>query len=161
MSAQEVFRTGCCEPFEPSSWQDREITWKDKVFVKDRVKSVAHIPVNMGKVVTKNMALIERAEAKAPYQMMLVDEKSAWGEDLYIDVSKDVPGVEMAKISGTFLTKVFEGPYQNAGKWAEEMKEYVKGKGKDLKKMYFSYTTCPNCAKAYGKNYVVLFAQIG
>lgn len=160
MSAQEVFRTGCCEPFEPGPWQDKEITWKDKVFVKDRVKSVAHIPVNMGKVVTKNMALIEKANAKAPYQMMLVDEKSAWGEDLFIDVSKDVPGAQMAKISGTFLTKVFEGPYQNAGKWAEEMKEYVKEKGKNLKKMYFSYTTCPNCAKAYGKNYVVLFAQI-
>jgi len=67
----------------------------------------------------------------------------------------------MASISGTFLTKVFEGPYQNVGKWVEEMKGYVKGKGKNLKKMYFSYTTCPNCAKAYGKNYVVLFAQVG
>jgi hypothetical protein len=29
-----------------------------------------------------------------------------------------------------------------------------------LKKLYFSYTTCPACAKAYGKNYVVLFAQV-
>ena len=77
-----------------------------------------------------------------------------------IDVAKDVPNAQMAKLSGTFLTKVFEGPYQNAGKWAVEMKEYVKNKGKELKKMYFSYTTCPKCAKAYGKNYVVLFAQI-
>ena len=59
-----------------------------------------------------------------------------------------------------FLTKVFEGPYQNVGKWAMEMAEYVKGKGKEIKKLYFSYTTCPKCAKAYGKNYVVLFAQI-
>ncbi|TSC93668.1 MAG: hypothetical protein CEN91_156 [Candidatus Berkelbacteria bacterium Licking1014_85] len=25
----------------------------------------------------------------------------------------------------------------------------------------FSYTTCPKCAKVYGKNYVVLFAQVG
>ncbi|MBM3208861.1 hypothetical protein FJZ40_01010 [Candidatus Shapirobacteria bacterium] len=65
----------------------------------------------------------------------------------------------MTKLSGTFLTKVFEGPYQNAGKWAQKMKEYVAEKGKELKKMYFSYTTCPNCAKAYGKNYVVVFAQ--
>jgi len=66
----------------------------------------------------------------------------------------------MAKLSGKFLTKVFEGPYQNAGKWAVEMKDYVASKGKELKKLYFSYTTCPKCAKAYGKNYVVLFAQI-
>jgi hypothetical protein len=55
---------------------------------------------------------------------------------------------------------MFFGPYQNAGKWAQEMQAYVKGQGKELKKLYFFYTTCPKCAKAYGKNYVVLFAQI-
>jgi hypothetical protein len=160
MNAHEVFRTGCCEPFDPEPWDGKEITWNNRPFVKDRVKSVMHVPVNMGKIVTKNMTLIEKAHAKAPVQLMLVDEKSAWGEDLYIDVTKDVPGAEMAEISGTFLTKVFEGPYQNIGKWIEEMTGYVRGKGKVLKKTYFSYTTCPNCAKAYGKNYVVLFAQI-
>jgi len=160
MSTQEVFRTGCCEPFDPAPWQEKEIIWKDKIFIKDEVKCLMHVPVNMGKVVTKNLDLIEKANAKQPYQLMLVDEKSAWGEDLYIDVSKDVPDAEMTTLSGTFLTKVFEGPYQDAGKWAEDMTAYVKGKGKDLKKMYFSYTTCPNCAKAYGKNYVVIFAQI-
>ncbi len=26
--------------------------------------------------------------------------------------------------------------------------------------LYFFYTTCPKCAKAYGKHYVVLFAQV-
>jgi hypothetical protein len=26
--------------------------------------------------------------------------------------------------------------------------------------MYFFYTTCPKCAKKYGKNYVVILAQI-
>jgi len=91
---------------------------------------------------------------------MLTDEKSLWGADLYIDVAKEVPGAQMAMLSGTYLTKVFEGPYKNAGKWAKEMEVYVKSKGRELKKLYFSYTTCPNCARAYGKNYVVLFAQI-
>ncbi|MHC4509420.1 MAG: hydrolase [Planctomycetota bacterium] len=26
--------------------------------------------------------------------------------------------------------------------------------------MYFFYTTCPKCAKVYGKNYTVLLAKI-
>lgn len=159
MNTQTIKPTGCCEPFNPEPWQDREITWEGKLFVKDHVASLFHIPLNMGKKIIKNLALIEKAGAKAPYQLMLTDEKSLWGADIYIDVAKDVPGAQMATLSGTFLTKVFEGPYQNAGKWANEMKEYVKGKGKELKKLYFSYTTCPKCAKAYGKNYVVLFAQ--
>jgi hypothetical protein len=160
MTQQNVKPTGCCEPFDPLPWQDKEIVWKEKLFVKDRVSSFLHIPLNMGKKVVKNMELIEKAGAKAPYQLMLTDENSLWGADIYIDVSKIVPGAQMGMLSGKYLTKVFEAPYQNAGKWAEEMKEYVKNKGKKTEKLYFSYTTCPKCAKAYGKNYVVLFAQI-
>lgn len=160
MDNQTIKSTGCCEPFNPEPWQEKEIIWKDKIFVKDHVTSFLHIPLNFGQKVVKNMKLIEKAQAKSPYQLMLTDEKSPWGSDLFIDVAKDVPGAQMTVLSGTFLTKVFEGPYQNVGKWAIEMQEYVKSKGKELKKMYFSYTTCPNCAKAYGKNYVVLFAQV-
>ncbi|MBI4833633.1 MAG: hypothetical protein HY811_02280 [Planctomycetes bacterium] len=160
METQTIKPTGCCEPFNPEPWQDKEISWRDKAFVKDHVTSFLHIPLNMGKKIVKNLELIEKAKAQAPHQLMLTDEKSLWGADIYIDVAGDVPGAEMAKLSGTFMTKVFEGPYHHAGKWAKEMAEYVKSKGKTLKKMYFSYTTCPKCAKAYGKNYVVLFARI-
>lgn len=157
---QTIKPTGCCEPFNPEPWQDKEITWQNKIFVKDHVCSFLHVPLNMGGKVVKNLGLIEKAGAKAAYQLMLTDEKSLWGADIYIDVAKEVPGAEMAKLSGTFLTKVFEGPYRDAGKWAKEMEQYVKSKGRELKKLYFSYTTCPKCAKAYGKNYVVIFAQI-
>lgn len=164
MTEQNIKSTGCCEPFNPEPWDEKEITWQDKIFVKDHVTSFLHMPLNMGQKVVKNMTLIEKAQAKAPHQLMLCDENSLWGCNIYIDVAPpaggEVPGAQMAAISGTFLTKVFEGPYKNAGKWAQEMKEYVKAKGQELKKLYFSYTTCPKCAKAYGKNYVVLFAQI-
>jgi len=159
MNNQTIKSTGCCKPFDPKPWQDKKILWKDKIFVKDHIASFLHIPLNMGKKIIKNMELIEKANAEASQQLMLTDEISLWGADIYVDVSKKVPGAQMATLSGTFLTKVFEGPYQNAGKWAAEMREYVENKGKKLKKLYFSYTTCPKCAKAYGKNYVVLFAQ--
>lgn len=155
----EQTETGCCARFNPEPWQEKEITWENKIFVKDHITSFFHMPINMGQKIIKNIRLIEKANAKSPYQLMLTDEKSLWGADIYIDVSKDVPNAQMATLSGTFLTKVFEGPYQNAGKWAQEMKEYVENKGKKIKKLYFSYTTCPKCAKVYGKNYVVLFAQ--
>lgn len=160
MINQNIKSTGCCEPFDPESWDKKEIVWKDRLFVKDHVISFLHIPLNMGQKIVKNMELIEKAKAQASYQLMLTDEKSLWGADIYIDVVKDVSGAQMSTISGTFLTKVFEGPYQNVGKWIKEMEEYVKNKNQKIKKMYFSYTTCPKCAKAYRKNYVVLFAQV-
>ena len=80
--------TGCCEPFNTEPWAEKEITWKDKIFVKDHVTSLFHIPLNMGPKIVKNMALIEKANAKAPHQLMLTDEKSLWGADIYIDVAK-------------------------------------------------------------------------
>ena len=152
--------TGCCPRFNPEPWDEKEVTWQDKIFIKDNVRSFLHIPLNFGQVVVKNMEMIEEAGALAPQPLMLSDEKSLWGTDVYIAVSKEVPRAEMARISGTFLTKVFEGSYKNAGKWAKEMKAYVKSKGKEIKKMYFFYTTCPKCAEVYGKNYTVLLAKI-
>jgi len=152
--------TGCCPRFNPEPWDEKEVIWQDKIFIKDNVRSFLHIPLNFGKVVVKNMEMIEAADALAPQPLMLSDEKSLWGTDVYIAVSKEVPKAEMTRISGTFLTKVFEGPYKNAGKWAKEMEAYVKSKGKEIKKMYFFYTTCPKCAEVYGKNYTVLLAKI-
>ena len=156
----ENSETGCCPRFNPEPWDGKEVTFKDRLFVKDRVRSLFHIPVNFDKVMVKNMEKIEAADALAPEPLMLSDENSLFGSDIYIEVSKDVPGAEMVKMSGTFLSKVFEGPYKDAGKWAKEMMDYVKSKGRELKKMYFFYTTCPACAKFYGKNYTVILAEV-
>ncbi len=41
------------------------------------------------------------------------------------------------------------------------MERYVHEKGKQLDTIYFFYTTCPRCAKHYGKNYVVGVAKVG
>jgi hypothetical protein len=109
---------------------------------------------------TPHLGKIQAADALAPQPLMLSDENSLWGSDVYIAVSKEVPQAEMVRISGNFLTKVFERPYQNMGKWVKEMKAYVKATGREIKKMYFFYTTCPACAKFYGKNYTVLLAMV-
>lgn len=91
---------------------------------------------------------------------MLCDDSSPWHMEVLIAVSRPVPGAQMTLMSGTFLTKVYEGPYRRAGKWAADMRRHVASKGRELEKLYFAYTTCPACAKAYGKNYVVAFAQV-
>jgi hypothetical protein len=156
----EQAETGCCPRFEPGPWQDQEITFQDKLFVKDRVRSFLHIPLNFGAVMVRNMARIQAAGAVAAEPLLLSDENSLWGADVYIAVARDVPGAQMARVSGTFLTRVFEGPYGNIRRWVEEMKAYVATKQKKLEKLYFFYTTCPKCAKHYGKNYVVLLAKI-
>jgi hypothetical protein len=152
--------TGCCLRFDPQPWDEKEITWQDKLFLKDHVRSFLHIPLNLGKVIVRNIEKIVAADALPPQPLMLSDENSLWGSDIYIFVAKEVPDADMQRISGTFLTKVFEGPYSHARKWCQQMQAYVKSKGKTAKKTYYFYTTCPRCAKHYGKNYVVLVAQV-
>ena len=150
----------CCPRFDPEPWDDQTLTWENRRFVKDRVTSFLHIPLNFGAVMKRNVAAIDAARARPDTMVVLADENSLWGADIYIEVTQDIPGATMATISGTFLAKVFEGPYRNMRKWMEEMKTFVQGKGKGLQKMYMFYTTCPKCAKKYGKNYVVILAQV-
>lgn len=161
MTTQTAEKTACiCELIDPEKWDGQEITWEDKVFVKDHVTSVFHVPLNYGAKMNRNMELVKAAGAQPEHPLVLTDEVSLWGADIYIAVSKDVPGAQMTKLSGTFLTKVFEGPYSKAGVWAEEMKGRLAAKGRTAAKLYYFYTACPKCAKAFGKNYVVIFAQV-
>ncbi|MBU0678828.1 MAG: hypothetical protein KJ626_12015 [Verrucomicrobia bacterium] len=150
----------CCQKFNPEPWDDKTFTWENKLFVKDRVTSLLHIPLNFGAVMRRNMAVIEAAGAQTEKDVVLSDDNSLWGADVYIEVTKEIPGAEMATISGTFISKVFEGPYKNMRNWIEEMKSFVSEKDKTMEKMYFFYTTCPKCARKYGKNYVVILAKI-
>ena len=103
----EQSETGCCPRFDPEPWDDKEVTFDNKLFVKDRVRSFLHIPLNFGKVMVRNMTRIEAADAMPDEMLLLSDENSLWGSDVYIAVSRDVPGAEMARISGTFLTRAF------------------------------------------------------
>jgi len=150
----------CCPKFNPKKWDKKTINFKNTIFLKDRVKSIFHMPLNFGQVMTRNMEKIAKANALSKTQIILSDENSLWGSDIYISINREVSGFKTAKIPGTFLTRVFEGPYKNMGKWIKEMGKYANSKGKKTKKLYFFYTTCPKCAKKYGKNYVVLLAEI-
>jgi hypothetical protein len=150
----------CCPKFDPQPWAERELRWEGRRFVRDRVTSLFHIPLNFGAVMKRCIAAIQAAGAMADSRIVLADENSLWGADVYVEATRDVPGARMATLSGTFLAKVFEGPYRNMSQWVKEMKAFVAGKGKPIHRLYFYYTTCPVCAKKYGKNYVVILAQV-
>lgn len=152
----------CCPKFDPTPWENKEIVWNDKMFVKDTTICFMHIPLNIGTMMKRIWEKVEKAKAGPDMKewVMLSDESSLWKGIHYLAVSKEVPNAENVKISGTFLTRVFEGPYKDAGKWYKKMQELALEKKVEIKKIYFYYTTCPKCAKKWGKNYVVGFLQI-
>ena len=159
MAGAEV-DTGCCPRFDPSPWEDKELVWEGKLFAKDSVRSFMHIPLNFGGVMKRNVARIEAAGAKDEEMMVLCDYASLWKTDVFISVAGEVAGAEPARLSGTFRAKAFEGPYRDAGKCAEAMTGQMRAEGKEPKRLLYWHTTCPKCAKAYGKNYTVLLAQV-
>lgn len=153
--------TGCCPRFEPDGWDGEEFEFREWLFVRTTTVNFLHIPLNMGSMIKRTWAKIEQAEAvpKDAF-LMLSTDPSPWRGEHYFLVTREVSGSQMVRLSGLHLTKVFEGPYRDAGKWARDMERYVQSQGKTLKTLYFFYTTCPKCAKVYGKNYVVAFAAV-
>jgi hypothetical protein len=114
----------------------------------------------MGPVFARTWEAIKKAHADSPGYLVLSHDDSAWHAEHLFAVTTDVPEAAMVRLSGDFVTKVFEGPYSDAAKWCREMERLVQAKGQRLDTTYLFYTTCPKCAKHYGKNYVVGVAKV-
>jgi hypothetical protein len=151
-----VNTTGCCPKFNPEGWDGQELQFKDKRFVRGTTRSALHIPLNMGNVFGRIHGHIQDANAYDPNNFIVLShELSPWKSEHFFSVDHDVEGEETAYLSGSFVTKLFEGPYSQAKDWHLEMENVARSKGAEPKNIYFFYTTCPKCAAAYGKNYVV------
>jgi hypothetical protein len=150
----------CCPKFNPKSWEGKTFEWKNKKFIKEKVFTIFHIPINFGSVMKKAMQKFDSTGAKCVDNMGLSDHTSKWNMDVYLAVDKEIPNSKNVKISGKFISKVYEGPYKDTGKWCKNFEEYAKSKKLNIKKWYMWYTTCPKCAKKYGKNYIVIIARI-
>lgn len=151
----------CCPKFDPERFQEKTHVWKDKLFLQDEVLEFMHIPLNMGTVVRRMFGKIESAKAMPDSKdfLMLCYDPSPWKSEIYMTVTKNVPDGKMARLTGSYLSKVYDGPYNAVPNWIKDMDKYVTGKGKTVKKYYFHYTYCPKCSKKYGHNYCIAFAQ--
>ena len=153
--------TGCCARFKPQGWDNQHLHFEDKKFLRATTRSAMHIPWNMGQVFTRVQEHIEDAAAADPAkEIVLSRDMSPWEAEHFFAVKKDVPDEEMTGLSGDFITRVFEGPYRKANDFAHAMDVAATAMGKTAKEVFFFYTTCPKCAKAYGKNYIVGVARI-
>lgn len=160
VESNTIKETGCCPPFNPSLWDYKVVEWDNKKFIRDKVFTAFYMPVNFGGVMKRVMALVDKAGASVQDNMCLSDHTSKWNMDVLVAVDKEVPGAENLTISGKFFCKVYEGSFKETGKWGEDFKREATAQGYEIKKWYMWYTTCPKCAKAYGKNYVVFICKV-
>jgi hypothetical protein len=153
--------TGCCPKFDPAGWDNQTLHFKDKLFVRSTTKSAMHVPLNMGRVFARVQEHIEDAGAADPAQgIVLSRDLSPWASEHFFAVTKDVKDEQMTTLTGDFVTSVFEGPYAKAKDWGHQKEAAEKAASRGPKRVFMFYTTCPQCAKAYGKNYVIGVAEI-
>ena len=150
----------CCPPFDPAPWDDKMITWEEKPFIKDKVFTLFYMPVNFGAAMKRLNERVEKANAKMPDWLCLSDHTSKWNMDLLLAVDKEIPGTENIKLSGIFYSRVYEGNFNETGKWCADYELKATERGVKIDKMFMWYTTCPKCAKKYGKNYTVIISKI-
>jgi len=150
----------CCPKFDPEPWDEKLFEWNNKKFVRAHVCTVFYMPLNFGSVMRKLDKKISKAEANMPDYLCLSDHTSKWNMDIYLAVDGEIPDCDNKTLSGKFFTKVYEGPFKDTEKWCKDYNAFAKSKSMDVKKLYMWYTTCPKCAKKYGKNYVVIVGEI-
>ncbi len=149
----------CCPPFDPIPWDDQIFSWDQKPFIKDKVFTMFYMPVNFGSVMTRMNKLVEKANTQIPDWLCLSDHTSKWNMDLYLAVEKAIPGAENVLLSGTFYSRVYEGNFKQTEEWCRDFEKHAAMKELAIEKWYMWYTTCPKCAKKYGKNYVVIIVK--
>ena len=160
MTTQTPSSSTCCPEFNLAPWDDKILEWNNRKFVRDKVFTVFNIPVNFGRVMRRLDQKVRLAGATMPDWLCLSDHTSGWNMDVYLAVDKEVPGAENTTLSGKYFSKVYEGPYSDTGKWCKDFESLVKSKELNIKKWFMWYTTCPKCAKKYGKNYVAILAEV-
>ncbi|MCF8374026.1 MAG: hypothetical protein K9H64_20560 [Bacteroidales bacterium] len=154
----------CCLPVDTALWENITHVWNEKPFIGESIPLIFHIPMPwmIKKVVGRLWGQAQEAGAAPEMKdfLMLAHDPSPWKGEYLLAVNKDVPGANNIKLSGTYISKVFDGPFNAIPKYIKEMDSFLKTLDKVARYYYFYYTTCPKCAKKFGHNYIIAFAQL-
>lgn len=161
----EVVKDECCPTFHHEKWDGKTFNWNNKKFIKASVPTLFHIPLPqmIGNRVTKMMRLAEDAERIAEDKqdiLLLFTDPSAFKSNLLLSVTGNVPNAQNTTLSGTYISKVFDGTFNSVPKFMKEMDIFLAKEGKTAKNYYVHYAYCPKCAKRNRHNYMVLFAEL-
>ena len=155
----------CCPKFEATKWDNKTFSWDNKPFIKESIPAFFHIPFPpmIGKKMTKMFDLADKAQANIPDladALVLFHDPSSFKSEIFYSVTQEVEGANNTGLSGDFIAGVFDGPYNSVPKHIKEMEKRLANKKQKAKDYYIHYAYCPKCAKKFGHNYMILFAQV-
>ena len=155
----------CCPEFDTSKWNEKDFSWNNKPFIKESIPTFFHIPLSpmIGGKMKKMYELADKAQANIPdltEALILFHDPSPFKSEIYYSVTKEVEGAKNIGLSGNFISGVFDGPYNSVPKHIKEMDSHLANRNQKAKDYYIHYAYCPKCARKFGHNYMILFAQV-
>lgn len=155
----------CCPKFNINKWDRKTLEWNNKPFIKDSIPEIFHIPFPsmIGKKITRMWKSVEDSKAASINKedtLILFRDTTPFKGEIYISVEKEVKNENNVEINGTFISRVFDGGYNDIPKFIKTMDEYLKENGKRAKDYYIHYAYCPKCVEKYEHNYMIIFAQV-
>ena len=118
----------CCPKFDPKPWEKRFVSFDDQYFMKVKVRTFKHVPLNFGSVMTKAQKQIEASGAKVVNNIALSNHVSRWTMEVYIAIDKEVAELKPIRLSGKFLSNVYEGPFKDTAIWCKDFERLAKEK---------------------------------
>jgi hypothetical protein len=162
--SQGIDHSECCPPVDPIQWENKIHHWKNKLFIRETVPQVFHIPLPgyVRSVTTKLWKQAREAGAAPGINdfLLLSYDTSPWKMELFMHVTHEVPGADNIALSGKYYSRVFDGPFSKVPQYIRDTDIYLIGQGKLAKKYYFYFTTCPKCASKYEHNYIVAIVEL-
>jgi len=111
-----VNATGCCFKFNPDGRDGQSLHFENKPIVKVATSSVAHVPLNMGKVFGRVPGHPDSAGAVDPnQQIVLSHDISSWKAEHLFAVTGPVQGEEMTSLSGDIVAIWIRGIWGHRG----------------------------------------------
>jgi hypothetical protein len=154
----------CCPKFDPQPWEKVTHQWKDKPFLLDTIPQFLHMPLPLmyKKTLTRMWARAQKLGIAPDIKdfLLLAYDPSPWKSELYIAVTKEIPEPDIVKMTGSYVSMVFDGPYSGVPRYIKKMDEYLETLKKKSKKYFFYFTTCPKCAKKFGHSYIVALSEV-
>lgn len=154
----------CCPVFDSARWNEQTHKWENKRFIRAIMPQFLHYPFpGMIKRSMKKLwkqAVEAGAEPGQEDFLVLTYDLSPWKCEFYMPVTRTVAGADNVLLSGTYFTKVFDGPFSMVPQYINEM-DILLAQRELLAKRYYIYSAaCPLCDRKYVVNNIVAFAEI-
>lgn len=153
-----------CPKVNEAEWQLQKHVWGRRAFYRTRHGLLFHVPIGIGRAISKGMDGIKaKGYTVDPQCLMLDEETGPFSADMLIAL-KETPENDPSVVvwdNATLYSSYYHGPFSGMKRQVRNLVEFVENREKHKpEKIYTWVTNCPRCWKQHGGPTTVLFAEV-